>query len=74
MKSILSLSAAAVLMMASYVGNKDTKSEVDVMEVIGTVTTVQVVHENWHGLSFTDFLSLVKIDGKWTIITKIFHQ
>lgn len=52
----------------------ETKSEVDVMEVIGTAATVRVILENWHGLSFTDFHSLVKIDGKWTIVAKIFHQ
>ena len=44
------------------------------MEVIGTAATLRVVLENWHGLSFSDFLSLVKIDGKWTIVAKIFHQ
>ena len=44
------------------------------MEVIGTAATVRVVLENWHGLSFSDFLFLVKIDGKWTIVAKIFHQ
>lgn len=51
-----------------------TKAEVDVMEVVGTTATVRVVLENWHGLSFTDFHSLVKIDGKWVIVAKIFHQ
>lgn len=51
-----------------------TKAEVDVMEVVGTAATVRVVLENWHGLSFTDFHSLVKIDGKWIIVAKIFHQ
>ncbi len=44
------------------------------MEVVGTAATVRVVLENWHGLSFTDFHSLVKIDGQWTIVAKIFHQ
>lgn len=52
----------------------EAKSEIDVMEVIGTAATVRVVLENWHGLSFTDFHSLVKIDGRWTIVAKIFHQ
>lgn len=52
----------------------DTNSEVDVMEIVGTAATVRVVLENWHSLSFTDFHSLVKIDGKWTIVAKIFHQ
>lgn len=52
----------------------EARAEVDVMEVVGTVATVRVVLENWHGFSFTDFHSLVKIDGKWTIVAKVFHQ
>ncbi|MDE6154747.1 MAG: nuclear transport factor 2 family protein [Muribaculaceae bacterium] len=52
----------------------ETKWEIDVMQVVGTAATVRVVLGNWHGVSFTDFHSLVKIDGKWTIVAKIFHQ
>lgn len=51
-----------------------TKSEVDVMEIAGNAATVRVILENWHGMRFTDFHSLVKIDGKWQIVAKIFHQ
>ncbi len=46
----------------------------EILEVVGTAATVRVVLENWHGLSFTDFHSLLKIDGKWLIVSKIFHQ
>lgn len=52
----------------------NTKAEVDILEIVGTTATVRVVLENWHGLSFTDFHSLLKIDGKWLIVSKIFHQ
>lgn len=52
----------------------ETKYEVDIMEVVGTAATVRVVLENWHGMCFTDFHSLVKIDDKWQIVAKIFHQ
>lgn len=52
----------------------NTKAEVDVIQAIGTAATVRVVLEDWHGLSFTDFHSLVKIDGKWIIVSKVFHQ
>lgn len=51
-----------------------TKAEVDVVQLVGTAAIVRVVLSDWHGLSFTDFHSLVKIDGKWTIVAKIFHQ
>ena len=51
-----------------------TKAQVDIVECVGTAAVVRVVLEDWHGLSFTDFHSLVKIDGKWTIVAKVFHQ
>lgn len=72
------LSAGSIENLYAAVGQlgaaTETKAEVDVMEVVGTAATVRVVLENWHGLSFTDFHSLVKIDGKWIIVAKIFHQ
>lgn len=55
-------------------GDTEKKAEVDVLEVTGTAATVRVVLENWHGMSFTDYHSLVKIDGKWQIVSKVFHQ
>ncbi|MBQ9156720.1 MAG: nuclear transport factor 2 family protein [Eubacterium sp.] len=30
--------------------------------------------EDWHGLAFTDFHSLIKEDGEWKILAKVFHQ
>lgn len=72
------LSAGSIVNLYTAVGQlgaaTGTKAEVDVMEVVGTAATVRVVLENWHSLSFTDFHSLVKIDGKWIIVAKIFHQ
>lgn len=50
------------------------KAEIDVINVVNTIATVQVKLEDWHGLSFTDIHSLVKVNGKWMIVAKIFHQ
>lgn len=60
--------------IAQLGGDPATKAEIDVTELTGTAATVRVVLENWHSLCFTDFHSLVKIDGKWRIVAKIFHQ
>lgn len=35
---------------------------------------VRVVLEDWHGIAFTDFHNLLKIDGEWKIVSKVFHQ
>ena len=72
------LSAGSIENLYAAIGqlgaDAGTKAEVDILEAVGTAATVRVVLENWHGLSFTDFHSLVKIDGRWTIVAKLLHQ
>ena len=51
-----------------------TKTRVDVLAVEGTAASARVTLEDWHGLSFTDFHDLCKIDGAWKIVAKVFHQ
>jgi hypothetical protein len=34
---------------------------------------VRVEAENWTGLKFTDMFLLLKLDGRWTIVNKVFH-
>ena len=72
------LSAGSIENLYAAIGqlgaDAGTKAEVDILEAVGTAATVRVVLENWHGLSITDFHSLVKIDGRWTIVANIFHQ
>jgi len=36
--------------------------------------TARVVINDWHGYYFNDFFALVKHEGKWTIINKVFSQ
>ncbi len=43
------------------------------IDVIGTVATVRIDLDNWTGHRFTDLLSLLKVDGAWKIMNKVFH-
>ena len=43
------------------------------IDVIGTVATVRVELDNWTGLQFTDLFLLLKIDGEWKIMNKVFY-
>lgn len=52
----------------------ETKSRVDVLSIEGTAAAVRVTLEDWHGLAFTDFHELIKEDGQWKIVAKVFHQ
>ena len=52
----------------------ETKARVDILAIEGTAACVRVTLEDWHGLAFTDFHSLVKENGQWKILAKVFHQ
>ena len=43
------------------------------VEVVGTAASARIDANNMSGISFTDFFHLLKVDGKWTVISKIFH-
>ena len=53
---------------------RSPKTRIDVLSIEGTAATVRVVLEDWHGIAFTDFHNLLKIDGEWKIVAKVFHQ
>lgn len=39
-----------------------------------SAATVRLELDNWTGLRFTDFFTLLKVDGEWKIINKTFHN
>ena len=43
------------------------------IDITGTVATVRLELENWTGFRFTDLFTLLKIDGDWKIMNKVFH-
>ena len=43
------------------------------IEIANTVATVRLELDQWAGRRFTDFFTLLKIDGTWTIMNKVFH-
>lgn len=53
---------------------QDLKARIDILDIEGTVASARVVLEDVHGSTYTDFQHLLKIDGQWKVISKIFHQ
>ncbi len=43
------------------------------IDIIGTVAAVRVELANWTGNRFTDLFTLLKVDGEWKIMNKVFH-
>jgi len=51
----------------------DVVVQFSILDVSETIAVVRVEADNWTGHRFTDYLSLLKVDGKWAIVNKIFH-
>lgn len=43
------------------------------VDVAGAAASVRVEVERWQQHRFTDLFNLLKIDGRWLIVNKIFH-
>ncbi len=51
----------------------ELQSRIASIDVVGTVATVRLELDNWTGYRFTDLFTLLKVDGEWKIINKVFH-
>ena len=52
---------------------KNLQGRIVSIDLVETVATVRLELENWTGHRFTDFFTLLKVDGQWLIMNKVFH-
>ena len=51
------------------------RSRIDVLCIEETVAIVRVLEDNWGGrIDFSDFLLLIKMDGEWKGVAKVYNQ
>ncbi|MND84339.1 putative lumazine-binding protein [compost metagenome] len=46
--------------------------QIEAIDVTGDAATVKVVDE-FAGMRFSDYLSLLKVEGRWVIVNKVYH-
>ncbi|WP_105417177.1 nuclear transport factor 2 family protein [Neorhizobium sp. T25_27] len=46
--------------------------QIEALDVTGDAATAKVV-DQFAGMRFSDYLSLLKIDGRWVIVNKLYH-
>ncbi len=51
----------------------DVETHVTILDLVETVAVVRVEADNWTGHRFTDFFTMLKVDGAWKIMNKVFH-
>lgn len=52
---------------------KELKARIDRIDIEGTIATARLELDNWTGHKFTDMFTLLKTDGEWKIISKVFY-
>ena len=43
------------------------------IDIVGTAASARVDTNDISGFCFTDFFNLLKVEGKWTVVSKIYH-
>lgn len=51
----------------------ELQSRIASIDIVESVATVRLELDNWTGHRFTDFFTLLKVDGEWKIMNKVFH-
>jgi len=51
----------------------DLQARIANIDVEGTIATARVELDNWTGHRFTDMFTLLKTDGQWQIVNKVFY-
>jgi hypothetical protein len=51
----------------------EIETRIAAIDIEGTIATVRLEADNWTGHKFTDMFTLLKTDGQWKIMNKVFH-
>lgn len=51
----------------------DIRARITNVDVAGSVATARLEIDDWTGHRFTDLFTLLKTDGHWRIVNKVFH-
>ncbi len=49
------------------------KAAIVAIDIVGTAASARIDTNDISGFCFTDFFNLLKVDGQWTVISKIYH-
>ena len=52
---------------------KEVEVRIASIDTSGTVAFARLEIDNWTGHRFTDLFTLLKVDGEWKIMNKVFH-
>ncbi|MES2027076.1 MAG: nuclear transport factor 2 family protein [Pseudomonadota bacterium] len=57
----------------AFVPSPETKAAIVRVDIVGTAASARIDTDNISGYRFTDFFNLLKVEGKWIVVSKIYH-
>ena len=51
----------------------ELKARIASIDVVGSIATMRLELDNLSGHRYTDMFTLLKVDGEWKIMNKVFH-
>ena len=51
----------------------ELETKIASIDIVGTIATVRLESDNWTGHKFTEFFTLLKVEGAWKIMNKVFY-
>jgi hypothetical protein len=51
----------------------DAQAAVVRVDIVGTAASARIDTDDISGFRFTDFFNLLKINGRWSVVSKIYH-
>jgi|GEM_PF-171754 len=56
-----------------FLPSPEAQSVIVKVDIVGTAASARIDSNDVSGFSFSDFFNLLKVEGKWMIISKIYH-
>jgi len=51
----------------------EAKAAIVRVDIVGTAASARIDTDDISGFSFTDFFNLLKVNGRWIVVSKIYH-
>ena len=51
----------------------EAKAAIVRVDIVGTAASARIDTDDISGFRFTDFFNLLKVNGRWTVVSKIYH-
>lgn len=58
---------------SSFKPSPEAQGAIVNVDIVGTAASARIDTNDISGFCFTDFFNLLKVDGHWTVVSKIYH-